>query len=154
MNEHVFLSHYQYGIVEDYWIIHFLNNTNVLTNMVNCSGNTFILTLFWRVLRDLRAPWHIFVRCSCWRFKMLHLTYRLILNNLISKTIQHHLNFLNRAWFLRWKNNGKDRRHYCPFNALDLTRPWNTFTDLPHVKGTHYYKAIMVALSHMSPVEN
>ena len=55
MKEHVFLSNNQGGIVQDYWIIHFLNITNVLTNRVNCSGNTFILTLFWRVLRDLCA---------------------------------------------------------------------------------------------------
>ena len=58
MKEHVFLSNNQDGIVEDYWFMHFLNTTNVLTNRVYCSGNTFILTLFWRVLRDLRALLH------------------------------------------------------------------------------------------------
>ena len=35
-------------------MMYFLNATNVLTNRVNCFG-TFILTLFWRILRDLRA---------------------------------------------------------------------------------------------------
>ena len=36
-------------------MMHFLNVTDVLTNRVNCSGSTFNLTLFWRVVRDLRA---------------------------------------------------------------------------------------------------
>ena len=34
MHEHVFLSNNQYGIVEDYLFIHFLNNTDVLTNSI------------------------------------------------------------------------------------------------------------------------
>ena len=55
MKEHVFLSNNKNGIVEDYWIMHCCNATNVLINRVNCSGNTYILILFWRVLRDLRA---------------------------------------------------------------------------------------------------
>ena len=53
--EHVFLTNNQDSIVEEYWIIHFLNTTNVLRDRVNCYKNTFILTLFWRVLRDLRV---------------------------------------------------------------------------------------------------
>ena len=54
MKEHVFLSNNLDGIVENYLIMHFLN-INMLINRVNCTWNTFILTLFWRVLRDLRA---------------------------------------------------------------------------------------------------
>ena len=41
--------------MENYWMMQFLNVTDVLTNRVNCSGSTFNLTLFWRVVRDLRA---------------------------------------------------------------------------------------------------
>ena len=55
MKERVFLSNNQDGVVENYWMMHFLNVTDVLTNRVNCSGSTFNLTLFWRVVRDLRA---------------------------------------------------------------------------------------------------
>ena len=55
MKERVFLSNNQDGIIENYWMMHFLNVTDVLTNRVNCSGSTFNLTLFWRVVRDLRA---------------------------------------------------------------------------------------------------
>ena len=55
MTERVFLSNNQDGIIEKYWMMHFLNVTDVLTNRVNCSGSTFNLTLFWRVVRDLRA---------------------------------------------------------------------------------------------------
>ena len=36
-------------------MMHFLNATDVLTNRVNCSGSTLNLTLFWRLVRDLRA---------------------------------------------------------------------------------------------------
>ena len=60
MKERVFLSNNQDGIIENYWMMHFLNVTDVLTNMVNCSGSTFNLTLFWRVVRDLRALLLIF----------------------------------------------------------------------------------------------
>ena len=45
-------------------MIHFLNVTYVLTNRVNCSGSTFNLTLFWRVVRDLRALLAICFACS------------------------------------------------------------------------------------------
>ena len=55
MNERVFLSNNQGGIIEHYGMMHFLNVTDVLTNRVNCSGSTFNLTLFWRGVRDLRA---------------------------------------------------------------------------------------------------
>ena len=55
MKERVFLSNNQDGIMENYWMMQFLNVTDVLTNRVNCSGSTFNLTLFWRVVRDLRA---------------------------------------------------------------------------------------------------
>ena len=58
MKEHVFLSNNKNSTVEDYWIMHCFNATNVLINRVNCSGNTFILTLFWRVLRDLHTLLH------------------------------------------------------------------------------------------------
>ena len=34
--------------------MHNFNATNVLINRVDCSGKSFILTLFLRVLRDLR----------------------------------------------------------------------------------------------------
>ena len=67
MKERVFLSNNQDGITENYWMMHFLNVTDVLTNRANCSGSTFNLTLFWRVVRDLRAlfplplcAWHGF----------------------------------------------------------------------------------------------
>ena len=46
MKEHVFLSNNKNDIVEDYWIMHCCNATNVLINRLNCSGSTFILTLF------------------------------------------------------------------------------------------------------------
>ena len=36
-------------------MMHFFNATDVLTNRVNCSGSTLNLTLFWRLVRDLRA---------------------------------------------------------------------------------------------------
>ena len=55
MKDRVFLSINQGGIIENYWMMHFFNVTDVLTNRVNCSGSTFNLTLFWRVVRDLRA---------------------------------------------------------------------------------------------------
>ena len=55
MKERVFLSNNQDGVVENYWMVQFLNVTDVLTNRDNCSGSTFNLILFWRVLRDLRA---------------------------------------------------------------------------------------------------
>ena len=55
MKERVFLSNNQDGIIENYWMMHFLNVTDVLTKRVNCSGSTFNLTLFWRVVRDLHA---------------------------------------------------------------------------------------------------
>ena len=64
MKERVFLSNNQDGNIENYWMMHFLNVTDVLTNRVNCSGSTFNLTLFWRVVRDLRA-------LLWWIFKML-----------------------------------------------------------------------------------
>ena len=62
MKECVFLSNNQDGTIENYWMMHFLNVTDVLTDRVNCSGSTFNLTLFWRVVRDLRVLWssHIF----------------------------------------------------------------------------------------------
>ena len=60
MKERVFLSNNQDGIIENYWMMHFLNVTDVLTNRVNCSGSTFNLTLFWRVVRDLHVLLHIF----------------------------------------------------------------------------------------------
>ena len=50
MKEHVFLSNNQDGIIENYRMTHFLNVTDVLTNKVNCSGSTFNLTLFQRVV--------------------------------------------------------------------------------------------------------
>ena len=59
----VFLSNNQDGIIQNYWRMHFLNATDVLANRVNCSGSTFNLTLFWRVVRDLctllcyTSPW-------------------------------------------------------------------------------------------------
>ena len=60
VKECVFLRNYQDGIVENYWKMCFLNTTNVLTNGVNCTGTTFILTLFWRVMRDFdKVPWII-----------------------------------------------------------------------------------------------
>ena len=55
MKERVFLSNNKDSIIENYWMMHFLNVTDVLTNRVNCSGSTCNLTLFWRVVRDLRA---------------------------------------------------------------------------------------------------
>ena len=55
MKERVFLSNNQDGMIEKYRMMHFLNVTDVLTNRVNCSGSTFNLTLFGRVVRDLRA---------------------------------------------------------------------------------------------------
>ena len=56
MKERVFLSNNQDGIIENYWMMHFLNVTDVLTNYrINCSGSTSNLTLFWRVVRDLCA---------------------------------------------------------------------------------------------------
>ena len=55
MKEQVFLSNNQGGIIENYWMMHLFNVTDVLTDRVNCSGSTFNLTLFWRVVRDLRA---------------------------------------------------------------------------------------------------
>ena len=61
MKECVFLSNNQDGIIQNYWMMHFLNATDVLTNRVNCSGSTFNLTLFWRVVWDLRTQWCLFV---------------------------------------------------------------------------------------------
>ena len=55
MKERVFLSNNQDGMIENYRMMHFLNVTDVLTNRVNCTGSTFNITLFWRVVRDLRA---------------------------------------------------------------------------------------------------
>ena len=55
MKERVFLSNNQDGVIENYRMMHFLNVTDVLTNRVNCFGSTFNLTLFGRVVRDLRA---------------------------------------------------------------------------------------------------
>ena len=57
MKERVFLSNNQDGMIENYRMMHFLNVTDVLTNRINCSGSTFNLTLFWRVVRDLHALW-------------------------------------------------------------------------------------------------
>ena len=55
MKERVFLSKNQDGVLENYWMMHFLTVTDMLTNRVNCSGSTFNLTLIWRAVRDLRA---------------------------------------------------------------------------------------------------
>ena len=35
--------------------MYFFNVTNVLKNKVNCTRTNFILTLFWRVVRDLHT---------------------------------------------------------------------------------------------------
>ena len=63
MKERVFLSNNQDGLMENYWMMQFLNVTVVLTNRVNCSGSTFNLTLYWRVVRDLRALLRVKICC-------------------------------------------------------------------------------------------
>ena len=68
MKERVFLSNNQDVIIENFWMMHFLNVTDVLPNRVNCSGSTFNLTIFWRVVRDLRA---LFTAC----FLLDHVDY-------------------------------------------------------------------------------
>ena len=70
MNERVFVSNNQDGMIENYRMMHFLNVTDVLTNRVNCSGSTFDLTLFWRVLRDLRTllPNEVGEKLSDWAY--------------------------------------------------------------------------------------
>ena len=68
MKERVFLSNNQDGIIENYWMMHFFNVTDVLTNRVNCSGSTFNLTLFWRVVRDLGALYPLHTPTICMRF--------------------------------------------------------------------------------------
>ena len=71
MKEHVFLSNNKNDIEDDYGIMHCFNAIIVLINRFNWSGNTFILTLFWRVLRDLRDLFLIyptFVGSECNKF--------------------------------------------------------------------------------------
>ena len=91
MKEHVFLSKNQDGVVEDYWIMYFWDTTNVLTNRVYCSGNTFILTLFWRDLRDLRA----LLRSQALRWNVWLQT----VNHIVSSRY-HHKNFFERDVFI------------------------------------------------------
>ena len=63
MKERVFLTNNQDGIIENYWMMHFLNVTDVLTNRVNCSRSTFNLTLLWRVVQDLGALLGVISHC-------------------------------------------------------------------------------------------
>ena len=63
MKERVFLSNNQDGIIESYWLMHFLNVTDVLTNRVNCSGSTFNLTFLKSCARLARPILRLINMC-------------------------------------------------------------------------------------------
>ena len=67
--ERVFLSNNQDGIIENYWMMHILNATNVLKIGLTAPEVLWILTLFWRVLQDLRALFFLSSKANNFQFR-------------------------------------------------------------------------------------